>query len=127
MIAALRKLCAPTYLFFIVTAIFIAATMIANAENTHKFRLADYEWNVSHVMWIFTAEIIHLAIGTFILQSLCWYGCKCTAWLLSMLAVTSLVAATMVLTFGGKNFIDEQIMQFRNLIVTTTKDIEHSV
>ena len=44
-----------------------------------------------------------------------------------MLAVTSLVAATMVLTFGGKNFIDEQIMQFRNLVVTTTKDIEHSV
>ena len=127
MLLILRKLCAPTYLFFIVTAIFIAATMIANADNTHKFKLADYEWNVSHVMWIFTAEIIHLAIGTFILQSLCRYGCKCAAWLLSMLAVSSLVAATMVLTFGGKNFIDNQIMQFRGLVVTTTKDIEHSV
>jgi hypothetical protein len=78
----LSDLCAPAYLYFIVSAILIILTIFQNMGNTQHYMLGSFKCKVPSTLLVYIVKIIYLLFWTWILNLICKDGHKNIAWLL---------------------------------------------
>jgi hypothetical protein len=80
-----NKLCKPSQLYFIMSAVAIMAIIIQNIyePNENIFCLGIHKCNTSYMKWLlFIPQIIYILVWTIILNSLCKTGYTELSWLI---------------------------------------------
>ena len=84
-----KKLCQPSFIYFIVSMISLALIAIDNIRrgNFKIYCLGNYECNVENTWIIFIFKFLYVIFWTFILNTLCKSGYTQFAWLILLLPI----------------------------------------
>jgi hypothetical protein len=85
MVANVKKLCTPAYIYLVVSLISVFAMVIQNSGNTVTYCVGEYECNVPSTIMIFVVKFLYIGFWTFILNSVCKAGYEKVSWLLLLL------------------------------------------
>ena len=76
------ELCAPAYIYFILSMIGLILTMYQNARNSKVYSLGVLHIPVPHVSLVFIMKIIYVFFWTYLLNLICKDGHKTLSWFL---------------------------------------------
>lgn len=76
------KLCAPAYLYFVISMIGLIILVIQNLGNTKKYTIGSFSTIVPNTLFIFLLKLIYIAFWTWVLNYLCKTGYTSISWLL---------------------------------------------
>ena len=82
---AVRKLCAPAYVYFILSAISIALLAVQNFGQNSMYCVGHLSCSVSNVMMVFASKIAYVLFWTWLLNKLCKMGFTNVSWFLVLL------------------------------------------
>lgn len=82
---SVSKLCSPSYIYFIVSVIFLAISAFQNVGNNKTYDLGMYSCNVPSCIIIFIMKILYIIFWTWILNLMCKDGHSGVAWFLVLL------------------------------------------
>ena len=85
LVKSVKKLCMPSYIYLVISAISMAVLVFQNYTNTNTFCVGDFECSVPNTMTILLAEGIYILFWTFILDILCKAGYERMSWFLVLL------------------------------------------
>jgi hypothetical protein len=85
MLAIIKKLCTPAYVYLVISVIAIIAMMIQNRGNENIYCMGSYECEVPSTALVFLLNFIYVAFWTFVLDSICKAGHKQFSWFLVLL------------------------------------------
>lgn len=85
MLAIIKKLCTPAYVYLVISVIAIIAMMIQNRGNENMYCMGSYECEVPSTALVFLLNFIYVAFWTFVLDSICKAGHKQFSWFLVLL------------------------------------------
>lgn len=71
MLKSIKQMCAPAYVYLVISAIALIALIFQNAENTNSYCVGIYECEVPDVATLFIAKGIYVIFWTFVLNSIC--------------------------------------------------------
>lgn len=86
-IAGLRNLCTPSYLYLVISIIFILVTLFQNYTYTDVYCLGSYSCSVPSTMMIFIIKILYVLFWTWVLNLICRAGAPTFAWLLVLFPI----------------------------------------
>ena len=98
-VSGLRKLCTPSYIYLVVSAISLVVMLYQNIGNVDKYCLGSYTCTVSSTALIFIIKAIYILFWTWVLNLICRSGAPGIAWfvlLLPMILMFVLLALMMV-------------------------------
>jgi hypothetical protein len=98
-VTGLRKLCTPSYIYLVVSAIALVVMLYQNIGNVDKYCLGSYTCTVSSTALIFIIKAIYILFWTWVLNLICRAGAPGVAWfvlLLPMILMFVLLAMMMV-------------------------------
>ena len=98
-IAGLRNLCTPSYVYLVVSMIFIFIMFIQNYGNVNTYCLGSYSCDVPNTTIIFIIKIVYVLFWTWILNLICRAGAPGFAWFLVLLPIVlffTLIAMFMI-------------------------------
>jgi hypothetical protein len=75
-----NKLCGPSYLYLVVSMIFIVLASFQNMGNHSTYCLGNQECNVTSTTFIFAIKLIYILFWTWILNLMCSTGATNVAW-----------------------------------------------
>jgi hypothetical protein len=78
----LKKLCAPAYVYLVVSVISIIVIMFQNGGNSNIYCIGNFECAVPSTALVFLTKFLYVAFWTFILDSVCKAGYKQISWFL---------------------------------------------
>jgi len=81
----LSQLCMPSYVYFVISIVFIILAGIQNMNNTNKYTLGLFSCAVPSCIAIFSIKIIYILFWTWVLNLICKDGHGEIAWLLVFL------------------------------------------
>lgn len=81
----LKKLCAPSLLYFIISFITLFFIGIYNAKDVEKLCLGNFECYVGNNILIFVLNAIYILFWTFVLDLMCKNGWNDLSWFIFLL------------------------------------------
>lgn len=78
----IKKLCAPAYVYLVISSIAIIILMFQNGGNTDVYCVGSFECPVPSTPMVFLVKFLYVAFWTFILDSVCKAGHKRVSWFL---------------------------------------------
>jgi len=78
----LSKLCTPSSIYFVISAIGLAIAAIQNLGNNDMYCLGSFSCNVPSTITVFIMKIVYVLFWTWILNLICQDGYTNIAWLL---------------------------------------------
>ena len=78
----IKKLCAPAYVYLVISTIAIIILMFQNGGNTDVYCVGNFECPVPSTPMVFFVKFLYVAFWTFILDSVCKAGHKSVSWFL---------------------------------------------
>lgn len=104
MLDQLRKLCTPSFLYFIISAVSILSILIQNIlqGNRHMYCVGSYKCHVSSSLVPFVGKVLYVLLVTLGLNELCKRGYSNFSWfifLFPFIMMFVLIGAFM-LSFG---------------------------
>ena len=78
----LSKLCSPSAIYFVISAIGLAIAAIQNLGNNDMYCLGSFSCNVPSTIMVFLIKIVYVVFWTWILNLICQDGYTNIAWLL---------------------------------------------
>jgi hypothetical protein len=97
MIAGLRNICNPAYVYFVISIILLLVMFLQNLNNVDVYCLGSYECSVSNVNMIFLIKFIYILFWTWILNLMCKSGVTPLAWILVLLPIVLFFVISSVL------------------------------
>lgn len=91
-VTGLRKLCTPSYIYLVVSAIALVVMLYQNVGNVDKYCLGSYSCTVSSTALIFIIKAIYILFWTWILNLICRAGAPGVAWFVLLLPVILMFA-----------------------------------
>ena len=82
---SLNQLCTPSYIYFIISVIGLAAAAIQNIGNNQIYALGMFSCRVPSTIAIFLLKLVYILFWTWILNLMCKDGEESIAWLLVLL------------------------------------------
>ena len=79
------KLCAPAYLYFVISVIGLVILAIQNLGNTNKYTIGSFSTLVPNTLVIFILKFIYIAFWTWVLNYLCKSGFTGVSWFLFLI------------------------------------------
>jgi len=86
-VAGLRNLCTPSYLYLVISIIFILVTLFQNYTYSDTYCLGSYSCSVPSTMMIFIIKILYVLFWTWVLNLICRAGATTFAWLLVLFPI----------------------------------------
>ena len=81
----LSDLCSPSYVYFIISMMFMIIASVQNIGNNNTYKLGLFSCMVPSCIAIFIAKLIYILFWTWILNLICNDGHKNIAWFLLFL------------------------------------------
>tara|TARA_B110000858_G_C17792033_1_gene470411 strand:+ start:2080 stop:2397 length:318 start_codon:yes stop_codon:yes gene_type:complete len=91
-VTGLRKLCTPSYIYLVVSAIALVVMLYQNVGNVDKYCLGSYSCTVSSTALIFIIKAIYILFWTWVLNLICRAGAPGVAWFVLLLPVILMFA-----------------------------------
>ena len=82
---SLNQLCTPSYIYFIISVIGLAAAAIQNIGNSQIYALGMFSCRVPSTIAIFVFKLVYILFWTWVLNLMCKDGEESVAWLLVLL------------------------------------------
>ena len=100
----LSQLCTPSYVYFIISVLGIAISVIQNIGNNKKYTLGMFSCRVPSCIAIFIIKVIYIFFWTWILNLMCKDGHSSIAWFLVLLPFVLLfLIMAMAVLYQKKN------------------------
>lgn len=100
----LSQLCKPSYVYFMISMIFLVIAVIQNIGNKYKYTLGSYSCNVPSCISVFIGKILYILFWTWVLNLMCKDGHSGIAWFLVLLPFIMLfVILGSVMMYQNKN------------------------
>ena len=80
-----KKLCMPSYVYLVISAMSMAILIFQNYTNTNTFCVGDFECEVPNTMMVLLIEGIYILFWAFILDILCKSGYERMSWFLVLM------------------------------------------
>ena len=80
-----QNLCTPSYVYLVISTIFLLLATFQNYGNVNTYCLGEYECNVPNTTLVFMIKIIYILFWTWILNLMCGAGATGIAWILVLL------------------------------------------
>lgn len=84
-ISRFTNLCTPSYVYLIISLLFLIIVSVQNIGNINTFCLGSYSCNVTSITTIFLIKMIYIIFWTWVLNLMCNTGAAWFAWLLVLL------------------------------------------
>lgn len=81
----LKKLCTPSYVYLVISTIFLIVASVQNYGNVNTYCLGDYSCEVTSTTVIFLIKVLYILFWTWILNLMCNEGATGIAWFLVLL------------------------------------------
>jgi hypothetical protein len=81
----LKKLCTPSYVYLVISTIFLIVASVQNYGNVNTYCLGDYSCEVTSTTVIFLIKVLYILFCTWILNLMCNAGATGIAWFLVLL------------------------------------------
>ena len=81
----LKKLCTPSYVYLVISTIFLIVASVQNYGNVNTYCLGDYSCEVTSTTVIFLIKVLYILFWTWILNLMCNAGASGIAWFLVLL------------------------------------------
>ena len=81
----LQNLCTPSYVYLVISTIFLLLATFQNYGNVNTYCLGEYECNVPNTTLVFMIKVIYILFWTWILNLMCGAGATGIAWILVLL------------------------------------------
>lgn len=78
----LKDLCTPAMLYFVISMIAYAATLLQNVGNNESYSLGNFSCKVPNTILIFIVKLMYILFWTWILNLICKDGYTVISWLL---------------------------------------------
>jgi len=101
-VAGLRNLCTPSYVYLVISVIFIIFSLIQNYNYTDTYCLGSYSCDVSSTMMIFIIKIIYVLFWTWVLNLICRAGAPNFAWFLVLFPIILMFLLISLLMVSNK-------------------------
>ena len=85
MVAGLRNLCTPSYIYLIISSITLVVLLYQNVGMTNQYCVGDFTCNVSSTAMIFILKAIYILFWTWVLNLICRAGAPGVAWVVLLL------------------------------------------
>ena len=82
LLASIKSLCTPAYVYFVISMIFLVIVMIQNYDNVNIYCVGDFSCNVENTTLIFIVKFIYILFWTWILSLICNAGYRNISWFL---------------------------------------------
>jgi len=82
---SLNQLCTPSYIYFIISIIGLAAAALQNLGNSQIYALGNFSCRVPSTIALFIIKLVYILFWTWILNLMCKDGQESIAWLLVLL------------------------------------------
>lgn len=100
----LSQLCTPSYIYFIISVLAIAVSVVQNMGNSGRYTLGMYSCRVPSCLAVFIVKITYVLFWTWVLNLMCKDGHSGIAWFLVLLPFVMLfVIMGMVMMYQKKN------------------------
>ena len=83
----LRKLCTPSFIYFLVSVISFVLIMIQNLGNTNTYCIGSYSCDVMSTFFGLVLQAGYILFWTWVLDLICKAGYKEIAWFVVLLPV----------------------------------------
>ena len=81
----LNQLCSPSFVYFIISVIFLTISVIQNIKNRHSYSLGSFSCRVPNTFLVFVVKVIYILFWTWVLNLICKDGHSGIAWFLIIL------------------------------------------
>ena len=98
----LKQLCTPAYVYFIISVLAIAMSVVQNIGNSKKYSLGSFSCAVPSCMLIFVLKIVYIIFWTWVLNLMCKDGHTGVAWFLVLLPFVLLFAIISMVMMSQK-------------------------
>jgi hypothetical protein len=86
-IAGLKNLCTPSYVYLVISVIFLLVVLLQNYTYTDTYCLGSYSCSVPSTMMIFIIKLLYVLFWTWVLNLICRAGAPAFAWLLVLFPI----------------------------------------
>jgi hypothetical protein len=86
-VAGLRNLCTPSYVYLVVSIIFLSFALIQNYTYSETYCLGSYSCSVPSTMMVFIIKILYVLFWTWVLNLICRAGAPTFAWILVLFPI----------------------------------------
>jgi len=85
MVAGLRNLCTPSYIYLIISSIALAILLYQNVGMVNQYCVGNFTCNVSSTAMIFIIKAIYILFWTWVLNLICRAGAPGIAWIVLLI------------------------------------------
>jgi hypothetical protein len=85
MVAGLRNLCTPSYIYLVISGIALAILLYQNVGQVNQYCVGDFTCTVSSTAMIFILKAIYILFWTWVLNLICRAGAPGIAWIVLLL------------------------------------------
>jgi hypothetical protein len=86
-VAGLRNLCTPSYVYLVVSIIFLLVALFQNYTYSDTYCLGSYSCSVPSTMMIFIIKLLYVLFWTWVLNLICRAGAPTFAWILVLFPI----------------------------------------
>jgi hypothetical protein len=86
-VAGLRNLCTPSYVYLVVSIIFLLVALFQNYTYSDTYCLGSYSCSVPSTMMVFIIKILYVLFWTWVLNLICRAGAPTFAWILVLFPI----------------------------------------
>jgi hypothetical protein len=101
-VAGLRNLCTPSYVYLVISMIFLFVVLIQNYNYTDVYCVGNYSCNVSSTIMIFIIKFIYILFWTWVLNLICRAGAPNFAWFLVLFPIVLMFLLISMLMVSNK-------------------------
>lgn len=81
----LNQLCTPSLVYFVISIIALAISVVQNMGNRNKYSLGNFSCRVPSTIAVFIVKVIYILFWTWILNLICKDGYTSISWILVLL------------------------------------------
>jgi hypothetical protein len=81
----LNQLCTPSMVYFVISMIALAISVVQNMGNRNKYSLGNFSCRVPSTIAVFIVKVIYILFWTWILNLICKDGYTSISWILVLL------------------------------------------
>lgn len=81
----LNQLCTPSLVYFVISMIALAISVVQNMGNRNKYSLGSFSCRVPSTIAVFIVKVIYILFWTWILNLICRDGYTSISWILVLL------------------------------------------
>ena len=114
---SLSKLCTPSYIYFIISVLFLGIAGFQNLGNNRNYNLGIFSCDVSSCIMVFIVKLLYIVFWTWILNLMCKDGYSGIAWFLVLIPFILLfVILGLIMSIGLTEPHDTQDEKSKQLV-----------